>query len=128
LYARPSAIWWVNGAHLALEIKRQCEAEHTSDIVNVACGLSIVLTSNDVAIERAQRAIACINARLAEAKDAGLLRVFNAKLASLRQAARRETPSPTIACAVSYIDRSRHARCRHDQQGARHIIAQSGQG
>ena len=36
--ARQAAIWWVHSAPLALEIKRQCEAEETSDVVSVAAG------------------------------------------------------------------------------------------
>jgi hypothetical protein len=39
LMGAQAAIWWVHsGAPLALEIKRQCEAEETSDVVSVAAG------------------------------------------------------------------------------------------
>ena len=49
-----AGVWWVSSPTAALAIKEQCEAEETGDIVTIAAGLRIPITSNSAAISRAE--------------------------------------------------------------------------
>jgi hypothetical protein len=90
LRSKPVAVWWAPNAALAIEIVRQCQSEHHTDITTVARGLGVMLTAHDVAIANAERAVACLYARLEEARQRGLLQAFNQRYAALRQQARSQ--------------------------------------
>jgi len=90
LRSKPIAVWWAPNAALAVEVVRQCQAEHHADITAVAYGLGIHLTPHSTAVANAQRALDTLDARLEEARQCGYLKVFNRKYAALRQAARKQ--------------------------------------
>ena len=72
----------------ALAIKEQCEAEETCDIVTIAAGLRIPVTSNSAAISRAEASIERMNVLVAQAQQAGLMRCLNARYRQERMRAR----------------------------------------
>jgi hypothetical protein len=90
---RIEAVWWVASAAQALEVMQQCEREESLDVYNVAQGLGIGLTPNNVAIANAERAVACLDARMAAAQDAGLLKALNHRYRVARMAARQRGQS-----------------------------------
>ena len=73
----------------ALEVMHQCELEESLDVYSVAQGLGIRLTPNDVAIANAEKAVTCLDARMAAAQDAGLLKTLNTRYRQARMAARQ---------------------------------------
>jgi hypothetical protein len=81
-------VWWVNTATAALSIKQQCEAEETSDVVSVAAGLRIGITSNAAVIANAERAIGRMNVLVAQAQQAGLIKMLNGRYREERMRAR----------------------------------------
>jgi len=85
-----AGVWWVSNATAALAIKEACEAEEHSDVVSVAAGLRIGLTSNAIAISRAEAAIARMNVLVDQAKQAGLMRCLNGRYRQERMRARAE--------------------------------------
>jgi hypothetical protein len=93
LKSKPVAVWWAPNAGLAVEVVRQCEAEHHTDITSVAYGLGVRLTPNDVAIANAERALATLDARIKEAQQRGYMKVFNKRYAHLRRQARSQGAS-----------------------------------
>ncbi len=86
---RIEAVWWVGGAAQALEVMHQCEREESLDVYSVAQGLGIQLTANDAAIANAERSVACLDARMAQAQNAGLLKTLNHRYREARMAARQ---------------------------------------
>jgi hypothetical protein len=90
---RIEAVWWVGSAAQALEVMEQCRREETLDVYSVAQGLGIRLTSNNVAIANAERAVTCLDARMAAAQDAGLLKALNHRYREARMAARQRGQS-----------------------------------
>jgi hypothetical protein len=74
-----AAVWWVNSAPAALAIREECEAEESSDVVTIAAGLHIALTTNAQAITNAERAIARMNVLVDQAQQQGLMRCLNAR-------------------------------------------------
>ena len=58
--------------------KRRCEAEEHADVVSVARGLRIPLTSNAAAIAKAEAAIKRMDVLVDQAKQAGLMSCLNA--------------------------------------------------
>jgi hypothetical protein len=78
-HPRIAAVWWVNSAATALAIKEQCEADETGDVAAVAVGLHIALTTNAQAIANAERAIARMNTLVAQAQQAGLMKMLNSR-------------------------------------------------
>jgi hypothetical protein len=90
LRSTPIACWWAPNAALALEVVRQCRAEESTDICGTARGLNVQLTAHSTAVTNAERSLAVLDARIEEARRRGYLKVFNAKYAQLRQAARRQ--------------------------------------
>jgi hypothetical protein len=93
LRSKPVAVWWAPNAALAIEVVRQCEAEHNTDITGVAYGLGVRLTPNNVAIANAERAVACLDDRMAQAQNAGLLKTLNTRYRQARMAARQRGQS-----------------------------------
>jgi hypothetical protein len=90
---RIEAVWWVGSAAQALEVMRQCELEETVDVYSVARGLGIQLTTNDAAISNAERSVASLDARMAQAQNAGLLKTLNHRYREARMAARQRGES-----------------------------------
>jgi hypothetical protein len=84
------AVWWVTNATAAISIKEQCEAEEHTDVVSVARGLHITLTSNASAIARAEAAIARMNVLVEAAQQRGLMKMLNGRYREERMRARRE--------------------------------------
>lgn len=93
LRSKPVAVWWAPNAGFAIEVVRQCQAEHNTDITSVAHGLNIRLTPNDVTIANAERALAVLDARLEEAQQRGYMKVFNKRYAHLRRRPRQQGAS-----------------------------------
>jgi hypothetical protein len=81
-------VWWVHNAAAAISIKEQCEAEETADVVSVAAGLRIPLTSNAAAIARAEGAIKRMDVLVAQAQQAGLMKMLNGRYRAERMKAR----------------------------------------
>jgi hypothetical protein len=86
---RIEAVWWVGSAAQALEVMHQCEREESLDVYSVAQGLGVQLTANDAAIANAERSVACLDARMAQAQNAGLLKTLNHRYREARMAARQ---------------------------------------
>jgi hypothetical protein len=86
---RIEAVWWIGSAAQALEVMHQCELEESLDVYSVAQGLGIRLTPNNVAIANAERAVASLDARMAQAQNAGLLKTLNTRYRQARMAARQ---------------------------------------
>jgi hypothetical protein len=84
------AVWWVSTAAAAISLKEQCEAEETSDVVSVAAGLRIGITSNAVVIANAERAIGRMNVLVAQAQQAGLMKMLNGRYRQERMRAREQ--------------------------------------
>jgi hypothetical protein len=87
------AVWWVGSAAQALEVMHQCELEESLDVYSVARGLGVQLTANDTAISNAEKAVTCLDARMAQAQDAGLLKTLNTRYRQARMAARQRGES-----------------------------------
>ena len=87
---RMDAVWWVHNAAAAISIREQCEAEETSDVVSVAAGLRIGITSNAAVIANAERAIGRMNVLVAQAQQAGLMKMLNSRYRAKRMKARAE--------------------------------------
>lgn len=84
------AVWWVHSATAALSIKQQAEREETADVVGVAAGLRIPITSNAAAIARAEAAIARMNVLVEAAQQRGLMKMLNGRYREERMRARGE--------------------------------------
>ena len=84
------SVWWVHNAAAAISIKEACEAEEHADVVSVAAGLRIPLTSNAVAIAKAEAAIARMNVLVEAAQQRGLMKMLNGRYREERMRARRE--------------------------------------
>ena len=83
-------VWWVSNATAAISIKERCEAEETADVVSVAAGLGIGLTSNASAISRAEAAIKRMDALVSQAQERGLMKMLNGRYRIERMRARAE--------------------------------------
>jgi hypothetical protein len=81
--------WWSTAAD-ALTIVRHCRDNGTTDVLAVAGALRIPLTPHAVAVERAQDAVARIDAALVDAKRRGALSFLNSRYRDARRAARAE--------------------------------------
>jgi hypothetical protein len=88
-----AGVWWCSSPAQALAIKRQCEAEEISDVVSVAAGLRIGITSNAVAISRAEAAIARMNVLVDQAQQRGLMKMLNSRYRDERMRARQRGQS-----------------------------------
>jgi hypothetical protein len=115
-----AGIWWCSSPAQALAIKRQCEAEEISDVVSVAAGLRIGITSNAVAISRAQAAIARMHTLVDQAQQAGLMKMLNGRYREERMRARQRGNSfPPYATVhrrfVSSLYASPLVKCRSDR-------------
>ena len=88
-----------HNATAAIPIKEQCEAEETIDVVSVAAGLRIGITSNAAVIANAERAIGRMNALVAQAQQAGLMKMLNGRYRQerMRRASKdaRSRPMPS---------------------------------
>ena len=84
------AVWWVSTAAAAISIKEQCEAEETADVVSIAAGLRIGITSNAAVIANAERAIGRMNVLVAQAQQAGLMKMLNGRYRQERMRAREQ--------------------------------------
>ena len=80
----------VYSAAAALQIKEACEAEEHADVVSVARGLRIALTSNADAITKAEAAIARMDVMVSEAQQRGLMKYLNHRYRQERIRARAE--------------------------------------
>ena len=111
---RIEAVWWVGSAAQALEVMHQCELEESLDVYSVAQGLGVQLTPNDAAIANAERSVACLDARMAQAQNAGLLKTLNTRYrrgayggppTRPNLSALPDRPSPLHAAALSHCRR-----------------------
>lgn len=83
---KPVAVYWTTAVG-ALSIMQRCREATTSDIAAIAAELRTSVTAHAVVVERAERAIAHMDALLAQAKRNGLMSAFNESYRIARRAA-----------------------------------------